>query len=46
MFLIADEIREQAYCENPDVILIGNKSDLEEREVNSAQVKELVKQLK
>lgn len=36
-----NEIKEQAYCEKPDILLIGNKSDLENREVTSAQAKQL-----
>ncbi|CAK8675851.1 ras-related protein Rab-27B-like [Clavelina lepadiformis] len=35
------EIKDQAYCENPDIILIGNKSDLKTRQVTSSQAEEL-----
>ena len=41
-----DEIKDQAYCDNPDIILIGNKSDLEEREVETEQAQKLATEFK
>ncbi|NWV09057.1 RB27B protein, partial [Ptilonorhynchus violaceus] len=36
------QLQANAYCENPDVVLIGNKSDLsDQREVNPRQAREL-----
>ncbi|XP_068107427.1 ras-related protein Rab-27B isoform X2 [Hyperolius riggenbachi] len=36
------QLQANAYCENPDIVLIGNKADLlEQREVNDRQAKEL-----
>uniref|UniRef100_UPI00398E972A ras-related protein Rab-27B n=1 Tax=Pristiophorus japonicus TaxID=55135 RepID=UPI00398E972A len=36
------QLQANAYCENPDVVLVGNKADLsEQREVQETQAKEL-----
>ncbi|KAK9408654.1 ras-related protein Rab-27B [Crotalus adamanteus] len=36
------QLQANAYCENPDIVLIGNKADLsDQREVNERQAKEL-----
>jgi len=43
--LFEDELKDQAYCENPDTILIGNKSDLEEREVKASDAEKIAKDL-
>jgi len=34
-----NEIRNNAYSTSPDILLIGNKSDLEERQITSAQAR-------
>jgi len=39
--VILDEIKEQAYCDKPDIILIGNKSDLDGWEVETEQAQKL-----
>nr|XP_039273852.1 ras-related protein Rab-27B-like isoform X1 [Styela clava] len=39
------EIKEEAYCENPDIILIGNKCDLENRAVSEKQGQQLANEL-
>ncbi|XP_010178147.1 PREDICTED: ras-related protein Rab-27B-like, partial [Mesitornis unicolor] len=36
------QLQANAYCENPDIVLIGNKADLsDQREVNERQAKDL-----
>lgn len=36
------QLQANAYCENPDIVLIGNKADLlDQREVNERQAREL-----
>lgn len=36
------QLQANAYCENPDIVLIGNKADLaDQREVQEKQAKEL-----
>ncbi|PNI69976.1 RAB27B isoform 2, partial [Pan troglodytes] len=36
------QLQANAYCENPDIVLIGNKADLQDqREVNERQAREL-----
>lgn len=41
-FLSLGQLQANAYCENPDIVLIGNKADLsDQREVNERQAKEL-----
>ncbi|NWJ03908.1 RB27B protein, partial [Crypturellus undulatus] len=36
------QLQANAYCENPDIVLVGNKADLaDQREVNERQAKEL-----
>jgi len=39
------EIRENAYTKSPDILLIGNKSDLDHRAVSSHQAKQLAESL-
>lgn len=36
------QLQANAYCENPDIVLVGNKADLaDQREVQEKQAKEL-----
>lgn len=36
------QLQANAYCENPDIVLIGNKADLpDQREVNERQARDL-----
>lgn len=38
----AGQLQANAYCENPDIVLVGNKADLaDQREVQEKQAKEL-----
>lgn len=40
--LFAGQLQANAYCENPDIVLVGNKADLaDQREVQEKQAKEL-----
>lgn len=40
--LLPGQLQANAYCENPDIVLIGNKADLsDQREVNERQAKDL-----
>lgn len=40
--LIPGQLQANAYCENPDIVLVGNKADLnDQREVQEKQAKEL-----
>uniref|UniRef100_A0A663NAE6 small monomeric GTPase n=1 Tax=Athene cunicularia TaxID=194338 RepID=A0A663NAE6_ATHCN len=42
LFLLLGQLQANAYCENPDIVLIGNKADLsDQREVNERQAKDL-----
>ncbi|XP_002127854.2 ras-related protein Rab-27B [Ciona intestinalis] len=41
-----DEIKEQAYSDEPDIVLVGNKNDLDSREVTTAEAKKLADELK
>lgn len=39
---ISGQLQANAYCENPDIVLVGNKADLaDQREVQEKQAKEL-----
>lgn len=41
-FFNQGQLQANAYCENPDIVLIGNKADLpDQREVNERQAREL-----
>uniref|UniRef100_H2Z1J0 Uncharacterized protein n=1 Tax=Ciona savignyi TaxID=51511 RepID=H2Z1J0_CIOSA len=40
-----NEIKEQAYSEEPDIVLVGNKSDLDSRDVSTAEAKKLADEL-
>lgn len=40
--MLKGQLQANAYCENPDIVLIGNKADLaDQREVQEKQAKEL-----
>lgn len=40
--VLAGQLQANAYCENPDIVLVGNKADLaDQREVQEKQAKEL-----
>lgn len=40
--LLLGQLQANAYCENPDIVLVGNKVDLaDQREVQEKQAKEL-----
>lgn len=42
MLLLLGQLQMHAYCENPDIVLCGNKSDLEDqRMVKEEEAKEL-----
>lgn len=42
LFLFPGQLQANAYCENPDIVLVGNKADLaDQREVQEKQAKEL-----
>lgn len=41
------ELQTHAYCENPDIVLCGNKADLEsQRVITEARAKELAEKFK
>ena len=35
------QLQTHAYCENPDIVLCGNKSDLEQRVVSDEKAKDM-----
>lgn len=42
LVLFIGQLQANAYCENPDIVLVGNKADLaDQREVQEKQAKEL-----
>lgn len=42
LFSFQGQLQANAYCENPDIVLIGNKADLpDQREVNERQARDL-----
>lgn len=42
LVLFPGQLQANAYCENPDIVLVGNKADLaDQREVQEKQAKEL-----
>lgn len=42
MLVLPGQLQMHAYCENPDIVLCGNKSDLEDqRMVKEEEAKEL-----
>lgn len=42
LYSFSGQLQANAYCENPDIVLVGNKADLaDQREVQEKQAKEL-----
>lgn len=45
MYFLKGEIKEEAYCDNPDIILIGNKVDVIQRAITTDQGQNLSKNM-